>query len=309
MSLQLCGYVDLPAHVKPGGFDHAAVHGGLARLFVAHTANDTLDVIDCINDRYLYSIPNLTGAAGALVAEGDNLIFTSNRGENTVGLLSPDSRVASAKIPVGIRPNGLAYDPRRGQLLAAHVGDPAVPDLFTVALVDVRKQQVTTTLSVPGRTRWTVFDPVSALFYVNIADPAVIIAVDGGNPARIAKTYPIPAQGPHGLDIDLESRRLFCACDDGKLISLNVDSGAVLAVANLDGAPDVIFFNPNLHHLYVAIGDPGVINVFDTPTMERIGTIATEKGAHTIAFDASRNKVYAFLPQTHRAAVYVDQTL
>jgi hypothetical protein len=35
--------------------------------------------------------------------------------------------------------------------------------------------------------------------------------------------------------------------------------------------------------------------------------ITTEKGAHTLGFDASRNKVYAFLPQTHRAAVYKDE--
>ncbi len=36
-------------------------------------------------------------------------------------------------------------------------------------------------------------------------------------------------------------------------------------------------------------------------------SVPTEKGAHTIAFDPDRNKVYAFLPQTHRAAVYGDQ--
>jgi hypothetical protein len=34
--------------------------------------------------------------------------------------------------------------------------------------------------------------------------------------------------------------------------------------------------------------------------------VETERGAHTIALDADRDKVYAFLPQTHRAAVYVD---
>ena len=66
-------------------------------------------------------------------------------------------------------------------------------------------------------------------------------------------------------------------------------------------------FNAALKHLYVAIGDPGVIDVFDTQAMRRIETVTTEKGAHTIAFDAERNKVYAFLPQTHRAAVHVDQ--
>jgi len=74
----------------------------------------------------------------------------------------------------------------------------------------------------------------------------------------------------------------------------------------LSGAPDVIFFNPALQHLYVAVGDPGVIDVFETTGLARIETIPTEKGAHTLAFDAQRNQVYAFLPQSHRAAVYLD---
>src|SRR5712692_10027563 len=103
--------VDLPTHRTPGGFDHAAVHRASARLYVAHTANDALDVIDCVHDRYLHSIPNLTGVAGALVSDEQNLVFTSNRGENTVGIFAPDNEEGLAKVGVGIRPNGLAYDP------------------------------------------------------------------------------------------------------------------------------------------------------------------------------------------------------
>jgi DNA-binding beta-propeller fold protein YncE len=241
------------------------------------------------------------------VAEADNLVFSSNRGENTVGIFAPEGREAGAKIEVGVRPNGLAYDPGRKQLLVAHVGDPAVPDSFTVAIVDVPARRVIATLPVPGRSRWTVFDLRANVFYVNIADPPVIIAVRADDPARIEKSFAIPAQGPHGLDIDLDSRRLFCACDDGKLIALDSRSGEVLSISDLSGAPDVIFFNPSLQHLYVASGDPGVIDVFNTRTMECIDVVETEKGAHTIGFDAARNKVYAFLPQTHRAAVFVDR--
>jgi DNA-binding beta-propeller fold protein YncE len=69
----------------------------------------------------------------------------------------------------------------------------------------------------------------------------------------------------------------------------------------------VIFFNRVLRHLYVAIGDPGVVDVFDTDVMEQVETVQTERGAHTLGFDAERNKVYAVLPQTHRAAVYTDK--
>jgi hypothetical protein len=41
--------------------------------------------------------------------------------------------------------------------------------------------------------------------------------------------------------------------------------------------------------------------------LERTETIQTERGAHTLGFDAERNKIYAFLPETHRAAVYTDK--
>ena len=307
MALQHIGYVDLPAHFTPGGFDHAAVHRASVRLYVAHTCNDALDVIDCANDRYLRSIPNLTGVAGALVSDERNLVFTSNRGEDTVGIFSLDDEARIAKVNVGFRPNGLAYDPTCNLLLAANVGDPAIADSFTVSIVDVDKQTARASIPVPGRTRWTIFDASSDVFYVNISEPAQIVIIESRNPTRVARVFNVPAVGPHGLDLDAAQHRLFCACDDGKLITLDATSGKILNASALSGKPDVIFFNAHLKHLYVAIGDPGVIDIFDTTTMKRNETISTKKGAHTIAFDAVRNKVYAFLPQTHRAAIYLDQ--
>ena len=76
--------------------------------------------------------------------------------------------------------------------------------------------------------------------------------------------------------------------------------------SDLSGTPDVIFYNQHLHRLYVAIGDPGVIEVFDTKDMKLWQTVKTELGAHTIAYNASNNRVYAFLPETHKASVYDD---
>ncbi len=69
MSLQFLHTIDLPENTAPGGFDHAAVHIKTDRLYVAHTGNDSLDVIDCCADRYLTSIPNLAGVAGVLVSQ------------------------------------------------------------------------------------------------------------------------------------------------------------------------------------------------------------------------------------------------
>ena len=49
-----------------------------------------------------------------------------------------------------------------------------------------------------------------------------------------------------------------------------------------------------------------MIDVIDVEPMRREEVVTTEKGAHTLALDRKRNKVYAFLPQSHRAAVFQD---
>jgi DNA-binding beta-propeller fold protein YncE len=304
--VRFTGFIDLPEHTAQGGFDHAAVHTGLSRVYVAHTSNDAIDVIDCAADRYLFSVPHLTGVAGALVSDERGLVFTSNRGEDSIGVFAVGDEQNVNKIPVGRWPNGLAFDARRGRLLAANVGDPAVAGSFTLSIVDIKQRELIHSIGVSGRTRWTVFDPEMDSFYVNIADPAEIAVVEAAKSDRVARSFPIPAAGPHGLDLDGTNRRLFCACDAGILYSIGLPTGRILGEARLSGTPDVIFFNPGLLRLYVAVGDPGVIDVFDTRDLRRVETVVTGKGAHTIAFEPTRNRVYAFLPATHRAAVYSD---
>jgi DNA-binding beta-propeller fold protein YncE len=306
MTLQPITSIDLPVHLQPGGFDHACIHYASNRLYVAHTANNALDVIDCATDRYLHSIPGLTGVAGALVSQERNLVFTSNRGENSVGIFAPDNEQELVKVAVGIRPNGLSFDPQRGLLLAANVGSPEFPGSFTLSMVDIERGKMVASIPVPGRTRWTVFDARAQVFYVNIADPAQIIEVEATHPGQVKRTLKVPADGPHGLDLDEKNRVLFCACDSGKLFAITPESGEILHVAELSGKPDVIFFNPALKHLYVAVGDPGVMDVFDTETLTRLETVYTGKGAHTLAFDARHNKVYAFLPEAQHAQVFID---
>jgi DNA-binding beta-propeller fold protein YncE len=306
MALEHTGYIDLPPHAKRGGFDHAAVHQGTGRLYVAHTANNALDVIDCGENRYLHSIPDLSGVAGVLVSEDQNLVFTSNRGGNTIGILSAATGDLLEDVRVGIGPNGLAYDPGRQLLLAANVGDPAIPGSQTVSMVDVEARSLLGYVPVSGRTRWAIFDTETEAFCINIADPPEIAVIEAKLPDHVHRTFPIPAKGPHGLDLDPQTHRLFCACDGKALVTLDAKTGRILSQVELSGGPDVIFFNPVLGHLYVAIGDPGVIEVFETETLRCLQTVQTERGAHTIAFDPTRNTVYAFFPETHRAAIYRD---
>lgn len=304
MTLKLTGYVVLPEHKAKGGFDHAAVHAASGHVYVAHTANDAVDVFDPVNRHYLFSVPDLPGVAGALVSDESGLIFSSNRAANTIGVFAPGPNPTVRIIAVGRGPNGLAYDPRRRLVLAANVGDPSVPGSHTLSMIDLARDARRTEIAVRGRTRWTVFDPGPELFYVNIAQPAEIVVVDPRQPDRTTRSFAVPHAGPHGLDIDGTTHRLFCACDAGVLVTLDARSGEVLEENPLSGVPDVVFFNPRRQQLYVAIGDPGVVDVFSTSTMERLAVVDTEAGAHTTALSPGGDQLYALLPRTHRAAIY-----
>jgi DNA-binding beta-propeller fold protein YncE len=308
MALRLLGHIELPPNQGKVGFDHADVHLPSDRLYVAHTSNDALDVIDIARDRYIESIPGLTGVAGALVSEARELVFTSNRGENTVSVFAPGAERDAFKIPVGVRPNGLAYDPARGILIAANVGDASIPNSYSVSVVDIERRERIAEIGVPGRTRWAIYDAEHETFFVNISAPALIIGIDARNPGKISKHYEIEAEGPHGLELDAATGRLLCACDAGVLVAVDVGSGRLQGTVPLSGSPDVVFLNSHFGRLYVAIGDPGVVDVIDIRAMRKHEVVSTEAGAHTLAIDRKRNKLYAFLPQTHRAAVFVDST-
>jgi len=264
-------------------------------------------VIDTRNDKYLRSIPGLPGVAGVLVSNDKDLVFTSNRSEKIVGVFPHGREAKLEKVRVGGDPNGLAFDPSLNNLLAAKVSKWDDPVPITASIVDVMNKILTADILMPGRTRWAVFDKKAERFYINIAKPSQVVAVVSLDPDGIVDTYDIPATGPHGLDIDLEGRRLFCACDQGVLLTVDLHTRKTSRPFDLSGPPDVIFYNSYRKHLYVASGYPGTIDLFDTDTMKRLQTVKTEEGAHTIGYNSGSDKVYAFLPETHRASVFVDE--
>src|SRR6516165_6426950 len=57
MALRLLSHIELPAHRSNGAFDHADIHLPTDRIYVAHTSNDSIDVIDCVRDRSFYRSP------------------------------------------------------------------------------------------------------------------------------------------------------------------------------------------------------------------------------------------------------------
>jgi len=133
LTLRPSGFIALPGGERTG-FDHADTYldRGGSRLYVAHTAMNGVDVLDCRSNSYLRSLPDLPGVAGVLIDSQRDLLFTSDRGAARVSVFRCSDETLLARVDVGPRPNGLAFDTRRGRR------SPADSDSGMVAVANVR---------------------------------------------------------------------------------------------------------------------------------------------------------------------------
>ncbi|MHB8313894.1 MAG: hypothetical protein ACYDD0_11465 [Candidatus Dormibacteria bacterium] len=277
----------------PGGseFDHAAVHLETGHVFVANTAAGTVEVVDPLASRLVASIEDCAGASGVVVDEEHRLAAAASRAEGHVILIDVDRLQVVAKIQVGPAPNGLALNGAGPGLLVADV------QTNQALLIDTTKAEVVAHATLPGRPRWAVHDPGSNHFYVNIASPAQVAALDPTT-LELQASWKLRSQGPHGLDLDPDRRLLLVACDDGALLGVNADTGTLAGQLALPGPPDVTFCNRGAGEAYVAIGEAGALVVASTSDWKVTAILPTGPGAHTFAFDQARQLIHLLLPST-----------
>jgi DNA-binding beta-propeller fold protein YncE len=295
--LVLRASIDLPPHPL-GDFDHGDVFLPNGHVFVANTAAGAVEVIDGEHLRHRATVPGCPEASGVLCTQEEGLVFAAARAAGRVLVIDAVSTTVRREVLVGLRPNGLAWDPSRKHLLVADVQDKRA------RLVDPSVGHILAQLDLPGRPRWTVYHREGDRFLVNIREPACVVALSA-NPFAQVGQFPVSSVGPHGLDLDSEGNRAFVACDGGVVVTLDLSTGRELARMAIAGVPDAIWYNPKRNRLYVAIKQPGIIDVVNTRTMAVDEQIATEAGAHTTAFDRERQRLYVFLPSC-RAAVYEE---
>jgi DNA-binding beta-propeller fold protein YncE len=297
VGLRLRGEAAVPSHVGVGGFDHGDVHLATGRVFLAHTANDCVEVLDGPRLVHLATIEGTPEASGILCSADGMHVIAAARGGGHVNIIDPNDLSVERTISVGGRPNGLAWDSRRGRVLVADVaGD-------RVSIVDPLGGQIVAGAALPGRPRWAVYDDRLDRYLVNVRVPALVAAIDPER-GRVSDTFAILSAGPHGLDLDRRGGRAFVACDGSEVVVIDTRSGAERGRVEIGGAPDAIWFNDATQELFVAIGDPGLLQVVDTQTLAVEETVHVGLGTQTTALDSVRQQLYVFRPSTCDVAAY-----
>jgi len=270
-----------------GGWDYLTVDPTARRLYVSHGTR--VMVLDVDQGTPIGEIPDTPRVHGIAIVPDCNVGFTSNGGEGMLSVFDLKTLKTLRKIKAGQNPDSITYDPATKKVLAfnGRSGDVTIVD---PAALD--KEPVT--LLVGGKLETGVADGAGHV-YVNVEDKSEVVAIDTKQGKVLARWPLAPGEGPTGLAIDREHRRLYSGCSNQMMIVLDTDQGKVLATLPVGSGVDGVAFDPQLGLAMSANGRDGTLTaVREGPagTFKVVQTLKTINGARTITSDPKGHRVY-----------------
>jgi len=177
-------------------------------------------------------------------------------------------------------------------------------------LIDPKKRAVAGTIALPGRPEFPALDSNTGLLYQNLNDINAVAAIHLDQKSVVGQWPLAPCEGPSGMAIDSEHRRLFSVCSrNATLVVFDLDNHKVTSSMSIGGGPDVVAFDAGSHRIYSA-GKAGKLTVIqqDSPdTYKTLDLVSTHYGAHTLVVDPVSHRIfvgYASLLTHPRIAVF-----
>jgi DNA-binding beta-propeller fold protein YncE len=301
---------DVSAGPRIDRFDYQTIDPSTGRLFVAGMSIGKLMVFDVRANRLLAELPGFPKVTGVLAVPELHKIYASVPGDGVGGLLSVASGMAGigsgrgqvvildsrtlheiARVPGGVFPNGIAYDPDDRKIF--------VTDEYGKGLtvIDGDADRTIARVDLPGLVGNVQYDAVTKQIYAAVKTTNELVAINPRTHEVTARYRLEGGRHPHGLAIVPGAGIGFVACDgNDRLLVVALRAGRVLQNIPVAHEPDVLAIDPVLHRLYIAAepGDLSVLDVTNAAAPVMIATFPVADNAHSVGVDPSSHRV--FLP-------------
>lgn len=268
-----------------GGWDYLTLDQKARRLYISRSTH--VMVLDAETGAVVGDIPDTAGVHGIAIVSDLNKGFTSNGRDSSVTVFDLKTLKALKKIPVGKNPDAIVYDPASKRVFTFNGAS------HDATALDPQTGEVTGTVALDGRPEFAVADEKGNI-YVNLEDKSMIVEFDARKLAVESRWPLAPGEEPTGLAIDVKHRRLFAGCANKMMIVVNADTGKVVAGLPIGSGVDATAFDPETNLAFSSNGD-GTLTVIHEDSPDKfsvVETVATRRGARTMALDTKRHNVF-----------------
>jgi DNA-binding beta-propeller fold protein YncE len=269
----------------PERWDYASFDPTSHRVFVAHSTEAT--VVDSRTGTVVGRIEGLDGAHGIVVVPDLKHGYANSGRRSTMTEFDLESLKPLKEVEIGADSDAIIYDPASKRVFAmlGETGKVAVLDTVTDALV--------TNVDVGGKLEFPAVDGQGKLF-INNEERREIVRFDTKD-AKIDARWPIAdCDSPHGLAIDVATRRLFSTCVNQLLVVVDADDGHVVQTVPIGRGTDAAAFDPKRKLVFSSNGE-GTLSIIAEQGKDDfvpLGDLPTAPGARTMTLDPEAGRIF-----------------
>ena len=290
-TLLLTATIKLPG-VK-GGFDLMAIDAASQRLFLAAEDNHSVEVIDIKNSLLITSLPGFNEPKWIVYRPETNRLYVATGGDGKVTVLDATTYKPIKSFSFKEKCNNLRFDTTAQQL---YVG---VGKTFgSIGIIDVKNDKIINEIPLADFPKQFELD--GNKIYVNLPSKNSIAVIDRTT-KKVMASWPVTASTENvPMALDKAHHRLFLACEPGKFIVFNTETGKSVANLTISKTADGIYLDAKRSLIYISCGE-GFIEVIhqkDADQYISLDKIETVKGAGTSLFSAAFNRLFLAVPKT-----------
>ncbi len=293
LPLRKVASIELPG-LKGKRFDYVTTDPDDHFVVVAHMYGNQTYFVDTRTNQVAATVTDTPGVEGVEYVADEKKVYTSNSGDNTIGVIDVAQRKVLKKLKTEAKPDGSTYAAPFHKL---YVSDERAK---AEAIVDTRADTIVKTLHFDSETGMPQYDPAAKLVYVNLQDTNRFAVIDPKDD-RVVSQYPVGrCRGNHGMALDPERRRAFLVCEETNLLAVfDLDKHEIIQDFPIPGGGDVVKYDPGLRRVYVACysGAISVIQMEDPNRFRKLADVPAPRTVHSLAVDAETHRVYAPLQE------------
>jgi DNA-binding beta-propeller fold protein YncE len=268
-----------------GGWDYLSVDPATHRLFISRGTH--VMVVDPDQGKIIGDIPDTQGVHGIAFAADFNHGFTTNGRSTSVTMFDLTTLATLGTAKTDEDPDAIVFDSSTKRIFTMN------GDAGTSTAIDAATGKVVGTVTLGGKPEFTASDGKGHVF-ANLEDKSELVKFDPQT-LKVENTWPLaPCESPSGLAIDAEHEILIVGCHNKLMTFVDGNSGKVFGTVPIGQGVDANRFDPGTGFAFASCGD-GTLTVAheDSPgKFSFVETIATQRGARTMALDRSNHNVY-----------------
>jgi len=310
---------DYPLGASVNRTDYESIDAAARRLYIAKMGGGQLLVFDLERNRLIAELDGFPKITGVLAVPEIHRVYASvpgagivsslfvglgmaglAPGRGAIAVLDSQSLKEMARLPGGVFPDGIAYDPKEHRVFSSDELGSAL------TVIDAASNTSQGRIATAGEVGNVRYDALTERIYVPVQSTNELAVVDPKQ-LRVVTRYNLPGcDHPHGFIVTPKAAVGFAACDgNDRLATIDLVTGRTLSTQAVAHDPDVLAIDPDAKRLYVG-SESGNLSSFDiarSAAPESLGDVFIAEGAHAVAVDPVSHRLYFDLADVNGRAM------